>query len=113
MLGAEGTRVLETARAFAVVAKYVSVVDFCRGHVSPAPRNLPRRARTSKVGRIDSGHGSANVGDPEVGLLEVGCLDALALRRKSLEDDVLELTVRRFLWRIARIEAFAASIELI
>ena len=54
-----------------------------------------------------------NVGDPEVGLLDVGCADALVLRRKSLEDDVLELTVRRSLGRVARIESFAASIELI
>ena len=54
-----------------------------------------------------------NVGDPEVGLLEVECADALVLRRKNLEDDVLELTVRRSLWGVARIEAFVASIELI
>ena len=40
-------------------------------------------------------------------------MDALVLRRKSLENSVLELTVRRSLWRVARIEAFAASIELI
>ena len=32
---------------------------------------------------------------------------------KSLEDDVLEVTVRRSFWRVLRIEAFAASIELI
>ena len=32
---------------------------------------------------------------------------------RGLEDDVLELTLRRSLWRVARIEAFAASIELI
>ena len=97
MLGAEGTRVLEMARAFAVVANGVSVVVFFRGHGSPAPRNLHRQAQTGKVGRIDSGHHAANVGDPEVGLLEVGCADMLVLRRKSLEDDVLELTVRRSL----------------
>ena len=113
MLGAEGTRVLEMACAFAVVANDVSAVVFCRGHGSPAPRNPRCRARTGKVGRIDSGHHAANVGDPEVGLPEVGCADALVLRRKSLENDVLELTVRRSLWRVARIEAFAASIELI
>ena len=34
-------------------------------------------------------------------------------RRKSLDDDILELMVRRSLWKLARIEAFAASIELI
>ena len=113
MLGTEGTRVLEMARAFAVVENYVSAAVFCRGHGSPAPRNPRHRARTGKVGRIDSGHHAANVGNPEVGLLEVGCADALVLRRKSLEDDVLELTLRRSLWRDARIEAFAASIELI
>ena len=54
-----------------------------------------------------------NVGDPEVGPLEVGCADALVLWRKSLEDDNLELTVPRSLQRAARIEAFATSIELI
>ena len=113
MLGAEGTRVLEMARAFAVVANDVSAVVFCRGHGNPAPRDPRRRARTGKVGRIDSGHHAANFSDPEVGLLEVVCADALVLWRKSLEDDVLELTVHRFLWRVARIEAFAASIELI
>ena len=84
MLGAEGIRVLEMARAFAVVASYVSAAVFSRGHGSPAPRNPRRRARTGKVGRIDSGHNAANVGDPEVGLLEVGCADALVLRRKRL-----------------------------
>ena len=113
VLGAEGTRVLEMARAFAVVANDVSAVVFCRGHGSPAPRNPRRRARTGKVGRIDSGHHTANVGDLEVELLEVGCADALVLQRKSLEDDVPELTVRRSLWMLSRIEAFAASIELI
>ena len=97
MLGAEGTHVLEVARAFVVVANEVSVVEFCRGHGSPAPRNPRRRAQTGKIGRIDSGHHAANVGGPEVGLLEVGCADALVLRRKSLEDDVLKLTVRRSL----------------
>ena len=30
-----------------------------------------------------------------------------------MEDDVFEWTVRRSLWRVARIEAFAASFELI
>ena len=105
----EGTRVLEMARAFAVVANDSAAAAFCRGHGSPAPRNLRRRAPTGKVGRIGSGHHAANVGNLEVGLLEVGCADALVLRRKSLEDDVLELTVRRSLWRAARIEA---SIEL-
>ena len=97
MLGAEGTRVLEMARAFAVVANDVSAVVFCHGHGSPAPRNLRRRAQTGKVGRIDSGHHAANVVNPEVELLEVGSADALVLRRESLEDDVLELTVRRSL----------------
>ena len=97
MLGAEGTRVLEMARACAVVEKYVSAVIFCRGHGSPAPRNPRRRAQTGKVGRIDSGHHAANVVNPEVGLLEVGSADAHVLRRKSLEDDVLELTVGRSL----------------
>ena len=97
----------------AVVENYVSAVVFCRGHGSPAPRNSHRRARTGKVSRIDSGHYAVNVGDPEVGLLDVGCADALVLRRKSLEDDVLKLTVRRSLWGVARIEVFAASIELI
>ena len=63
----------------------------------PAIRNLRHRARTGKVGCIDSGHHAANVGDPEVGLLKVGCADALVLRRKSLEVDVLKLTVRRSL----------------
>ena len=90
-----GTRVLEMARALAVVGSYVSVVIFCRGHGSPAPRNSRRRAQTSKVNCINSGHHAANVGDPKVGLLEVGCEDALVLLRKSLEDDILELTVRR------------------
>ena len=114
MLGAEGARVLEMAHAFEVVVNDVSAVVFCRGHGSPAPRNPRRRARIGKIGRIDSGHYAAIVGDPEVvGLLEVECADALVLRRKSLEDDVLELTVRRFLWRVVRIEAFATSIELI
>ena len=113
VLGAEGTRVIEMARAFAVATNDVSAVVFCRGHGSPVPRNPRRRARTVKVGSIDSGHHAANVGDPEVGLLEVGCADALVLRRKSLKHDVLELTVRRSLWRVARIEAFAAIIELI
>ena len=42
VLGAEGTRVLEMARAFAVVANYVAAVVFCHGHGSPEPRN-PRR----------------------------------------------------------------------
>ena len=113
VLGAEGTRVLEMARAFAVVANDVPAVVFCRGHGSPAPRNPRHRARTGKIGRIDSGHYATNVGDFEVGLLEVGCADALVLRRKSLEGDVLELTARRSLWRVARIEAFAESIELL
>ena len=113
VLGAEGTRVFEMARAFAVGENYVSAVVLCRGHGSPVLRNPRRRARTGKVGRIDSGHHAANVGDPEVGLLEVGCADALVLRRKSLEGDVLELSVRRSLWRVARVEAFVASIELI
>ena len=71
------------------------------------------QARTGKVGRTDSVHHAANVGDPEIGLREVGYANALVLRRKSLEGDVLELTARRSLWRVARIEAFAASIELI
>ena len=31
-----------------------------------------------------------NVGDPEVGLLKMGCADALVLRQESFEDDVLE-----------------------
>ena len=62
---------------------------------------------------MDSGHHAANVGNPEVGLLEVRYAGVLVLRRKNLEDDVLELAVRRSLRRIARIEAFAASIELI
>ena len=87
MLGAEGTRVLEMARAFEVVANYISAVIFCCGYGIPDPRNLRRRARTGKVGRIDSRHHAANVGDPEVGLLEVRCADALVLRRKSLEDE--------------------------
>ena len=113
VLGAEGTRVLEVARAFAVVANDVAAVVFFRGHGSTAPRNPRRRARTGKAGRIDSEHHAMNVGDPEFGLFEVGCADALILRRKSLKDNVLELTVRPSLWRVARIEAFAASIELI
>ena len=113
MLGAGGTRVLEMAHAFAVVANNVSAGVFCRGHGSPTPPNPRRRARTGKVGRLDSWHYAANVGDPEVGLLEVGWAGALVLRWKSVQDDVLELTVRRSLWRVARIEAFAASIELI
>ena len=113
VLGAEGTRVIEMARAFTVVENDVSAVVSCRGHGSPAPRNPRRRSRTGKVGRIDSGHRGANVGDPEVGLVEVGCVDALVLRRKSLQDDALKLTVRRSLWRVARLEAFAVSIELI
>ena len=113
VLGAEGTRVFQMARAFTVVANDVSAVVFCRGHGSPAPCNPCRQAQTGKVGRIDSGHHAANVGDPVVGVLRVGCADALVLRRKSLEDHVLELTVRRVLWRDARIEAFAASIKLI
>ena len=111
VLGAEGIRVLEMARAFAVVSNDVSAVVFCRGHGSPATRNPRRRARTGKIDRMNSGHHAANVGDPEVGLFEVGCAGALVLRRKSLEDDVLELTVRRSLRRVARIDTFAASIE--
>ena len=87
VLGAEGTRVLGMARAFAVVANCVSAVVFCRGHGSLAPRNPLRRARMGKVGRIDSGLHAANIGDPEVGLLEVGYTDALILRLKSLEDE--------------------------
>ena len=86
-LGAEGTRVHEIARAFAVVANYVSAVVFCHGHGSPDPQNFRRRARTDKVGRIDRGHYAANVGDPEVGLLELECADTLVLRQKSLEDE--------------------------
>ena len=113
VLGAEATRVLEMARAFAIVANYVSAVIFCCGHGSPAPRNPRRRARTGRVDRIDSAHHAANVGDPEVGLHEVGCADALVLRRKSLEDNVLELTVRRYLWRVTGTEAFAARMKLI
>ena len=112
VLGAEGIHVLEMARAFAVVANYVSADVFCRGHGSPAPRNPRRRARTGKVGRIGSRHHAVNVVDPKAGLLEMGCTDTLVLRRKSLADDVLELTVRGPLWRVAPIEAFAASIEL-
>ena len=80
VLGAEGTRVLEMARAFVVVVNDVSAVVFCRGHGSPVARNPLRRARTGKVSRIDSGHHAANVNDPEVGLLEVACVDALLLR---------------------------------
>ena len=87
----------EMARAFAVVANDVSAVDFCRGFGSPVPRIPRRQARTGKVGRSDSGHHAANVVDPELGLLEVGCADAPVLRRKSLEEDVLELTVRQSL----------------
>ena len=113
VLGAEATRVRKIARVFAVVANGVSVVVFCREYGSPALRNPLRRPRTAKVDRIHSGHHAAYVGNPEVGLLEVGCADALVLQRKSLEDDVLGLMVRRSLWRVARIEAFAASIELI
>ena len=113
VLGAEGTRVLEMARAFAIGENYVSAVVLCRGHGRPALRNPRHRARTDKVGSIDNGHYAANVGDPEVGLLEVGYADALVLRRKSLEDDVLELSVRRSLWRVTRFETFVASIELI
>ena len=113
VLGAEGTCVLEMDRAFAVVANDVSAVVFCRGHGSPTPRNPRRRARTGKVGRIDSAQYAANVGDLKVRLLEVGCVDALVLRWKNLKDGVLDLTVRRSLWRVARIESFAASIELI
>ena len=112
VLRVEGTRVIEIARAFAVVANDISAVVFCRGYGSSAPRNPRRQAQTGKVGRIGSGHHAVNVGDPQVGLLEVGCADALVSQR-SLEDDVFELTVRRFLWRVARIEAFAANIELI
>ena len=113
VLDTEATRDRKMARVFTVVANDVSAVVFCRGYGSPAPRNPCRRPRTGKVDRIDSGHHAAYVGNPEVGLLEVGCADALVLQRKSLEDDVLELTVRRSLWRVACIEAFAASIELI
>ena len=108
-----GTRGLEMARALAVVANYVSVVVVCRGHGNPAPQNSRRRAQTAKVDCINSGHHAANVGNPKVGLFEVGCADALVLGQKSLEDDVLELEVRRPLWRVARIEAFTARIELI
>ena len=54
-----------------------------------------------------------NVGDPEIGLLEVGCAEALVLRRKSLKDDAFEFTVRRSLWRVAPTKTFAASIEVI
>ena len=90
-----GTRVLKMARALAVVASNVSAVVFCRGHGSPAPRNSRRRAQTGKVECINSGHHAANVGNPKAGLLEVGCADTLVLRRKSLEDDVLGLKVRR------------------
>ena len=70
VLGAEGTRVLEMARTFAVVEKSAAV--FCRGYGSPTPRNPRRRARTGNVGRIDSGHHVANVGDLEVGLSRGG-----------------------------------------
>ena len=69
VLGAEGKRVLEMACAFAGRANDVCAVVFCRGHVSPAPRNPCRRARTGKVGRIDSGHHAAIVGDPGVEFL--------------------------------------------
>ena len=87
LLDAEGTRVHEMTRAFAVVANYASAVVFCRGHGSPDPQTFCRRARTDKVGRIDRGHYAANVGDPEVGLLEVECADALVLRQKGLENE--------------------------
>ena len=113
MLGAEATRVLEMARAFAIAANYASAVVLCFGHGSPAPRNPRRRARTGRVDRIHSAHHGANVGDSEVSLLEVGCADALVLRRLSLEDNVLELTVHQSLWRVAGIETFAARIKLI
>ena len=49
----------------------------------------------------------------EVSPLEMSLTDTVALRGKGLENDVLELAVRRSLWRVARIEAIAASIELI
>ena len=71
VLGAERTRVLEMAHALAVVANDVSAVVFCREHGRPAPCNPRRRDRMGKVGRKDSGHHAANVGDPEIGLLEV------------------------------------------
>ena len=95
-----------------------SSVVFCRGHGSrghgsPVPCISRRRARTGEIGCIDSGHHAANVGDPEVWLLEVRCADALVLRQKRLEDDVLELMVLRSLQRVVRIKTFAASIELI
>ena len=112
MLGVEETRVLEMARAFAVVANYISTRLSSAAGMA-APRKPRRRARTGKVGRIDSGHHAANVGDPDVGLLDVGCADTLVLRRKSFVDDVLEFTIRRSLRRVARIEVFMASIELI
>ena len=99
------------ARAFTVVENDVFSVVFCREHGSTAPRNSRRRARTDKVGRIYNGHYVANFGDPKVELLEVGCTDALV--QKSLEDYVLELAVRRSSWRVARIKAFVASVELI
>ena len=44
VLGAEGTRILEVACAFAVVVNDVSEIIFCRGHGSPTPRNPRRRA---------------------------------------------------------------------
>ena len=44
-----GTRVLEMARAFAVVSNNVFVVVFCRGYGSPAPRNPRRRARRERL----------------------------------------------------------------
>ena len=108
-----GTYVLQLARALAVGLRYVSAVVFSRGHGSPAPRNSRRRAQTGKVDYINSGQHAANVSDPKVVVLEVVCADALVLRRKSLEDDVLELTVRRPLWKVARTEEFAARVELI
>ena len=81
VLGAEGTRVLEVARAFEVVANDVCAVVFCHGDGSPAPRNPHRWARTGKVGGMDSGHHAANVDDPEVGLLEVGCTEGYVRMR--------------------------------
>ena len=104
---------LKRAPTLAVGVSYVSAVVFCRGHGSLAPRNSRRRAQTGKVDYINSGYHAANVSDPKVGVLEVVCADALVLRWKSLEDDVLEMTVRRPLWRVARIEEFAERIELI
>ena len=66
-----------------------------------------------KSSRVDGKHHTADVGDSNVQLLEVGCPNMLVLKRESLESDALELSVGWARRRIARVEVCPASIELI